>query len=267
MRSLNLPLPALSLMVLVAMSASCVTMESPHQETYYDTEYISENRSEPFTEVVPVREVITGEDILVPYISWSNASLSFKGIKHIWYYGFDLSDLPGHENEKIKISLGKQQFYEYTTISIFDMSPRGQLLQPPLISHEDKLAPSDIKREMIAMQGDTGTYNNWLNLANLKLNFAMFIGGRSDIWLNYEGPYTVEFSTKGAGNIAVIICGPTVPQNMRLNVTRTWTDNNVKYITVSGEHAVPYQLEKKVAKQRTVIQSRQAPFWELYFAK
>jgi hypothetical protein len=120
---------------------------------------------------------------------------------------------------------------------------------------------------MLIMQGDSSTFGNWLNMANFKLNFALFLGGRSDLWLNYEGPYTVEFSIKGGRDLAIIIGGPTVPQNMRFNVMRTWSDKTQQYITRTGERTVPYQIEKKVPKQRLVMLSRQVPFWEPYLPK
>jgi hypothetical protein len=253
--------------LLSAASASCMTVDTPGEETYYVTEYVTENRTEPFSEVVPVTTYISGEDVLTPYVSWSGAAFLFRGIKHVYYYGYDLSGLPLHESEKIKITFSKQQFYEYTAVSLFDMSPRGQILEPPLISASDTTPPPAIRREMLTMTGDTSTFDKWLDLANLKLNFALFLGGRSDLWLNYEGPYTTEFSIKGGRDLAVVICGPTVPQNMRFNVFRTWSDSAQQYITRTGEHSVPYQLEKKVPKKRTVIQSRQVPFWEPYLPK
>jgi len=253
--------------LLAVASASCVTIVTPGQETYYVTEYITENRSEPFSEVVPVNVAIAGEDILTPYISWSGAAFAFRGTRHVWYYGYDLSGLPLHDSEKFRVAFSKQQFYEYTAVSLFDMSARGQILEPPLISASDPTLPYGIRREMLTMQGDSSTFDKWLNLANLKLNFALFLGGRSDLWLNYEGPYSAEFSLKGGRDLAVIISGPTVPQNMRLNAFRTWTDNNQQYTTRTGERMVPYQIEKKVPKQRAVLQSRQAPFWEPYLPK
>ena len=253
--------------MLTITSASCVTVASTREETYYVTEYVTENRTESFSEVVPVSVVTPGEDVLAPCISWSNSVFRFNGIKHVWYYGFDLSGLPSHANEKIKLAFSKQQFYEYTAVSVFDMSARGQLLSPPLISTADEAPPAGIKREMLNMTGDSSTFDNWLNMANYKLNFARFIGGRSDLWLNDERPYTVEFSTRGVTDIAVIISGPSAPQNMRFNAMRSWTDSDIQNVTRSVERPVPYQLEKKVAKQRTVTQSRQAPFWELFLHK
>jgi len=267
MKFLNSHLPVIVAVILLTTSASCVTIVTNREETYYVTEYVTENRSESFSEIVPVAASISGEDVLTPYILWSGEAFTFRGIKHVWYYGYDLYGLPAHDSEKIRIAFNKQQFYEYTTVSVFDMAERGQVLAPPLISAADGAPPPGIKRSMLTMQGTSSTFDNWLNMANFKLNFALFLGGRSDLWLNYEGPYTVDFSTKGARDIAVIICGPTVPQNMRFSVMRTWSDNTLQYITRNGERIVAYQLEKKVPQQRSVTQSRQAPFWEPYLPK
>jgi hypothetical protein len=261
----RLLIPAAALVM--AASASCVTIVTPAEETYYVSEYVTENRSEPFTETVPVTTTVSGEDILTPYITWSGTAFMFKGTRNVWYYGYDLKGLPTHDSEKLKIAFSKQEFYEYAAVSLFDMTPRGQILAPPQVLPTDTPAPPNLIREMLTMKGETTTFDNWLNLANLKLNFALFLGGRSDLWLNYEGPYTAEFSLKNGRDLAVIVSGPSEPQNMRFNVMRTWSDNTQQYITRSGERMAPYQLEKKVPKQRAVMHSRQAPFWELYLPR
>jgi hypothetical protein len=251
----------------VVVVPSCITIDTPGKETYYVTEFVTENRSEPFSETVPVTTFISGEDVLAPDIAWSGEAFVFKGIKHVWYHGYDISGLKAHENEKIKVIFSKQQFFEYASIFIFDMSPRGQILSPPRISAADKAAPPDIMRDFLIMQGNSSTFDKWLNLANFKLNHALLLGSKSDLWLNYQGPYAMELDTKGATSIAIIVGGPSVPQNVRFNAMRTWSDSTVKYVTRSGERSVTYQIEKKVAMQREVTTSRQAPFWEPYLPK
>jgi hypothetical protein len=251
----------------MAALASCVTITSTSEETYYVTEYVTENRTEQYSEVVPVNVVASGEDILTPYINWGSPALVFQGLQNVSYFGYDLSDLPTHDTEKIKIAFGKQQYYEYTIVRVYDMSARGQVLGPPIIAPGDGFPPPGIKREILTMQGETSTFNNWLDMANWKLNYALLLGGKTDIWLNYDGPYTLEISRHGKNNIAVIISGASEPQNMRSNVFRSWVDSSTQYVTRSGERPVPYQLEKKTARQRAVLTSRQAPFWELFLPK
>lgn len=248
---------------LPAVFLSCISIPTSHEETYYITEYVTENRSEPFSEMVDMTAIITGEDILSPYISWGAEAFSFKSVKHVWYHGYDLSPLPAHDNETIKVMFSPQQYYEYTSVSIFNMAPRGQILAPPAILTTDEPPPSGFRKEILTMKGDSSTFQEWLDMANFKLNFALLLGGRSDLWLNYEGPCTVECNTRGAKDIAVIISGPTLPQNMRFNVVRTWSDNSTRQVMRTGQRSISYQLEKKTPLKRVIAGTRQAPFWEI----
>lgn len=249
---------------LPAFCLSCISIPTSHEETYYVTEYVTENRTEPFSEMVDVATTITGEDVLSPYISWGADAFAFKTVRHVWYHGYDLSALPSHESETIRVMFSPQQFYEYTAVSIFNMAPRGQILAPPAILTTDKPPPPGFRREILTMKGDSSTFQEWLDMANFKLNFALLLGGRSDLWLNYEGPCTVECNTRGARDIAVIISGPALPQNMRFSVTRTWSDTSRQQVMCTGERSVSYQVEKKVPHKRMVAGTRQAPFWEAF---
>ena len=252
---------------LMAFLMSCISIPTSYEETYYVTEFVTENRSEPFSEIVDVATTITGEDMLSPCISWGAAAFAFKAVKHVWYHGYDLSALPAHASETIKVMFSPQQFYEYTSVSIFNMAPRGQILAPPTILATDEPPPSGFRREILTMTGDSSTFQEWLDMANFKLNFALLLGGRSDLWLNYEGPCTVECNTRGARDIAVIISGPSRPQNMRFNVARTWSDTTNRQVMRTSERSVTYQVEKKTPRKRMVTGTRQAPFWEIFLPK
>jgi hypothetical protein len=248
-------------------AASCVPVQYPVKETYYETVLISENRTETYDETVAVVKTLSREEALMPYVVWSNPSLKFKGNKFIWYYGYKLPDSGTHTAEKIRIALYKQDYYEYAVISLFDMAPRGQVLQPPSISPSDPLQPPDVERTWITKDGDTTTLRDWLNLANIKFNFARFIGAQSDLWLNRGSAYDIEFDTRGARDIAVVIAAPTMPQNARFSAFLHWTDNITENVTGTMEHQVPYQVERRVEKQRTVYKIRQVPIWEILFNK
>ncbi len=171
-------------------AASCVPVEYPVKETYYETILVTENRTENYNETVPVVKTVSGEEALTPYVVWSNPSLKFKGNRFIWYYGYRLPDTGTHTGEKIRIVLYKQDYYEYAVISLFDMAPRGQVLQPPIIAISDPLQPPSVDWTWITKEGDTTTIGNWLNMANIKFNFAHFLGGQSDLWLNRESAYS-----------------------------------------------------------------------------
>ena len=248
-------------------AVSCVPVQYPVRETYYDTGFVTENRTETYDEIVPVVKTLSGEETLIPYVVWSNPSLKFKDNKFIWYYGYLLPDTRAHTEEKIRISLYKQDYYEYAVISLFDMAPRGQVLQPPFISPSDPPQPPAVGWTWITKEGDASTISNWLNTANIKFNFARFLGGQSDLWLNRGSAYSIEFDTRGARDIAVVISAPTIPQNARYSASLVWTDTVTENITRTVERRVPYQVERRIEKQRTAYETHQVPFWETLFSK
>jgi hypothetical protein len=245
-----------------ALFSSCVTVQSSIKEPYYVTEYTTENRTELYTETVPIVKSVPYEKVLQPYILWSNPQLIFNDHNSIWYYGYDLSGFPPREKQQIKLVFYKQQFYEYLAVSVFDMDPRGQVLAPPLISASDNISSIAAERNWITSNGDISTFSTWFKLANMKLDFAHFLGGRTDLFLNSATTYPVELDTRGSREIAVILYGPTDPQNCRFNTALAWSENIADYVTRTAERTVPVQIEHRVIKQKSVLQSRQVPFWE-----
>jgi len=241
---------------------ACLTVVTPTEETCTSTEYYSENRTETYLEKSAQATVMSGEDIITPCVAWSNGALKFKGHQRVWYYGYDLSLLQPHDREGLKIYLSQQQFYEYTILRVFDMTFVGHILPPPQISVTDAIPPSGIKREILTMGGDTSSLDNWLNLANVKLNRALFLGGKSDLWLNRETPQILELNIHDGRQVAIVISGPSVPQNVRFNTVRTWSDINNVYMEQTATRVTTYQLEKPVMRHLSVLQFRQVPFWE-----
>jgi len=248
-------------------AASCVPVPYPVSETYYATVLVTENRTETYDETVAVVKTVSGEEPLIPYVVWSNPSLKFKDNRFIWYYGYSLPGTDAHATEKIRITLLKQDYYEYAVISLFDMGPRGQVLQPPCISPSDPLQPPTVEWRWISKVGDSSTISNWLNTANIKFNFARFLGAQSDLWMNRDSTYSIDFDTRGARDIAVVIAAPTIAQNARYSASWIWTDNVTETVTRTMERQVPYQVERRIEKQRTVSKTRQVPFWETLFNK
>ena len=246
----------------LTLFSSCVTVQSSLEEPYYVTEYTTENRTELFTETVTLVKSVPHEQFLQSYILWSNPSLSFNDRKPIWYYGYDLSGFPAYEKQQIKLTFFKQQFYEYLAVSVFDMDPRGQISAPQSISASDNISSIVVERNWITSDKYISTFSTWFKLANMKLDFAHFLGGMTDLFLNRATTYPVELDTRGSREIAVIINGPTDPQNCRFSATLKWTENVTENVTRTAERSVPVQVEHRVIKQKSVLQSRQAPFWE-----
>ncbi len=256
---------AVGIIVSLLLSVSCVPVQYPVKETYYETVFVTENRTETYDETVAVVKTVSGEEPLIPYVVWSNPDLVFKGNKFIWYYGYLLPGAGIHAKEKIRIYLLKQEYYEYTAISVFDMSPRGQVLQPPIIAPSDPPKPPSVGWSWIVTEGDSSNISNWLNMANIKFNFARLLGAQSDLWMNRANAYSIDFDTRGARDIAVIISAPTVAQNARYSASLVWTDYLTENVTRTLQRQVPYLVEHRIEKQRTVYKTRQAPLWETLF--
>jgi hypothetical protein len=258
-------IPLMSILLLSAtFFSSCITVQTPTEEPYYVTEYTSENQTESHTETVPVTRTIQHEDVIQPYVIWSNPQLLFNKHKSIWYYGYDLSSYPIHEKEKIKITFFSQQFYEFLSVSAFDMDPRGQILAPPLMAASDNISLVPSQLTWITIQEDTSTYTTWLNSANVKLNFAHFLGGKINLFVNSSTTDPIELDTHRAKDVAVLIAGPTDPQNCRFNTTIVWTETVTENVTRTAERSVPVQTEHRVLKSKTTVQPRQVPFWDAF---
>jgi len=261
---------ALSLLLLVAAALpvpACVEVQYPQKETYYDTVYVTENRSEGLSETYPVTRIVSGQEQLTPYVIWSNPTLKFKGTPFVWYYGYRLPGNQTHEVEKVRISLYKQDYYENVAVSLFDMGPRGQVLQPPSISILDPVYTDTVQWNWLTYGGDisgsgTSPMGGWLNSANIKFNFARFLGGQADLWMNRGSPYYIDFDTRGARDIAVLFTGPTIPQNSRFSASLQWSDQVTDNLTRTVQRQVPLQVEQQVQKERTVIKKVQVPFWQ-----
>jgi len=239
------------LMLYSSLLASCVTFKSSSEEPYYVTEYTTENQTEVYTEIVPVEKSIRHEQALQPYILWSNPQLSFNNHQSLWYYGYDLSSFTTHDKQKLKITFYKQQFYEYVAVSVFDMHLRGQILSPPLIAASDNISAIAVRKDWITFKQPSSTYNTWLSLANMKLDFAHFLGGSTDLFMNKATASPVELDTRGSREIAMLINGPTDPQNCRFSVSLVWEELIMENVTRTSERSVPVQVEHKVLKQKT----------------
>ena len=264
----------LSLIILMATALpvlSCVAVQYPQKEAYYDTIFVTENRSEVFDETYAVTRIESGREQLTPYIVWSNPTLMFKGTPFVWYYGYRLPGMP-HDVEKIRISLYKQEYYENVAVSLFDMGPRGQVLQPPAISPQDPVYTTTVVWNWFTYSistsssdtssSGTSTISTWLNSANIKFNFARFLGGQADLWMNRERPYDIDFDLRGARDIAVLFTGPTTSQNTRFSASLVWSDRITDNVTRTVERQVPYQVEQRIQKERTINKTVLVPFWQ-----
>lgn len=255
-------LPLLILTAPAISALSCIPMQYPQKEIYYETVFVTENRTELVSETYPVTRTVSGQEQLTPYILWSSPSVMFKGTRFVWYYGYRLPGAQVHNIERIRISLYKQYYYENVAVSLFDMGARGQVLQPPLISSLDPVYSSTVQWDWFTYSTEAEAMNKWLNSANIKFNFARQLGGQADLWMNRWQPYDIEFDTRGARDIAVLFTGPTTPQNTRFSASLLWDDQVTENVTRTVERTVPYQVEQRIQSERTVTKTSLVPFWQ-----
>jgi hypothetical protein len=264
MRTASALLLSCGILLSTSLLASCVTVQSTSQEPYYETEYATENNTEPHSETVAVTREVTHEETIQPYMLWSNPQLLFNERRSIWYYGYNLPPDPPGKKQILRITFFRQQFYEYVAISVFDMDPRGQILAPPLISPSENVTTAVAQRKWISSKLDIATYKTWFNVTNLKLDWAHFLGGKNDMFLNSATAAPLEIEPRDSRQVAMIISGPTDPQNCRFAATRVWAETVTENITRTVERPVPVQTGHQVLKYRTSVQTRQVPFWESY---
>ncbi|MGA2367351.1 MAG: hypothetical protein ABSF74_02105 [Dehalococcoidia bacterium] len=246
----------LVLMTIVSIAAGCVDVNYPVKETYWENATVSENHSETYSDVIPVMRTISGEQLLTPYIVWSNPELGFNKLIHLWYYGYSL---PKHDESRVKILFLKPSYYEFVRVYVYDFGERGQILPPPLIS-----AAENVSYAAARLQG-IGSWNNWVNSADTKFTFARPLVGISDLWLNYEDNRIIEFDTHGSREIAIVINGPAVAQNCHFTATLTWSDNETENVTRTSDHLVTSNIQQPTEKTRTTFKTMQVPFWEMFF--
>jgi hypothetical protein len=259
-------LPAVPLLISTLLAAvlmpGCVDVKYPVTETYVENIPVTENRTASYDETATVTTTVSGEEQLVPYMAWSSPVLIFKGNKRVWYYGFRLPDPALHTSQRLSIYLHKPDYYEYSAISIFDMAPRGQVMQPLFIAPSDPQQPPPVAWSWLTKENNLTGYHDWMNLANIKFNYARFIGAQSDLWLNRYSGYSIEFDPRDSRDIAVVISAPTIAQNARFSAFLKWTDIMTENVTMLAERQVPFNTTRQVEKQRTIYKTRSVPFWE-----
>lgn len=276
-------------LLLLAFATSCISREYPVTSTYTETAYRTEYVTETYTENQTTVDSITGSYELQPFYTWYSQNIAFNGQTNFWYIAYDIPQSPPYDNLRLKVSIWKQLQYESASIRILDMTKGGQLTTPaPAIYGDTGLG--QVKWTWItasttgtlttssSSSGSTsdnasseatgivigGASTTWLDMANIQINQAKFLGGRTNLWSKPENPQVFELDAGKAQKIGIIICGPQNQWNARLTLQGTFTRNAVAHETVTGERQVAKEVPYEVEKQKTTYQARQVPFWEIF---
>jgi len=279
----------LLLLPLLALASSCISREYPVTSTYTETAYRTEYVTETYTENQTTVDSITGSYDLQPFYTWYSQNIAFNGQTNFWYLAYDIPQSPPYDNLRLKVSIWKQLQYESASIRILDMTKGGQLTTPaPAIYGDTGLG--QVKWTWItasttgtlttssSSSGSTsdnasseatgivigGASTTWLDMANIQINQAKFLGGRTNLWSRPENPQVFELDAGKAQKIGIIICGPQSQWNARVTLEGTFTRNAVSHKTVTRERQVAVQVPYEVEKQKTTYQAMQVPFWEIF---
>jgi hypothetical protein len=278
----------LALPLLVALSASCVTRQYPVTSTYEETAYRTEYVSETYTENETTVETQSGRYELPLYYSWYSQNIAFSGKTNVWYLAYDVPQTPPYDNIRLKVSVWKQPQYEAASVSLLDMTRGGHLSTPaPAVTGDSgekgqvkwtwitststgttitssSGSSTDGSSETSASVTTGGVSDSWVDAANIQLNQALFLGGRNYLWSKQEDPQIFELNAGAAQKIGAIICGPQNSWNARITVAATWSRDNISYHPVTRERKIEKRVPYTVQKQKTVYETRQAPFWEAF---
>ena len=251
----------LLILPLLAIFASCISRQYPVNSTYQETAYRTENISETYTENETAVETLSGQYELTPFYSWYSQNIAFSGKTNVSYIAYDIPQTPPYDNVRLIVSIWKQLQYEPATISVFDMTQGGHLSTPA------PATDGDTGKGQVTWTWITGSSSDsWLDAANTRINQALFLGGRNYLWSKQADPQIIELNAGRAQKIGVIISGPQNSWNSRITVAATWSSSTTSYQPVTKERKIEKQVPYTVQKQKTIYETRQAPFWEVLFS-
>ena len=233
------------------LQQACVVKEFPVTETYDDIEYKTEYQTESYAEVEKVVvEARKGRDILTPVVKWFN-SLYYSGYKPIrstYYYGYFIGPIQHSKSEvRVNLSRGVQQFEGL--VKVYDLSGIGQIPQQPtalswwgpVISQEQA---------------------QWVADINYILGGARVLG---EVYMGPGATDSITFDASGVVEFAILVNSHL--EHAISHVELRWTDETTEERVVTKQRQVPHQVPNKVTRQRTVMEAREVPFWELFLGQ
>lgn len=279
--------------LLLGFASSCISREYPVTSSYTETAYRTESVTEIYTENETTVDTVTNSYELQPYSTWYSQNIAFNGQTNFWYLAYEIPQSPPYDNLRLKVSIWKQLQYESASIRILDMTKGGQLTTPdpaiygdtglgrvnwtwitasssgtPVTASSSSGGTTDTTSESTSAESVTfntgGASITWLDTANIQINQARFLGGRTNLWSRSENPQVLELDAGKAQKIGIIVCGPQSQWNARITMEGTFTRNNVSYKTAVKERQAVKQVPYDVQKQKTTYQARQVPFWEIF---
>jgi len=246
-----------SMIICLAFTVSCVSKELPVTETYYETEYSTEYRTETYTETEDVViKTIDGKQEIYNNTGWFSNTLTFTGGEgsKTFYYRY-LIDTNKHTRSQVKIMVYPTT---YGYIGVYDFTGVGEINAPP--------TPTDLEPKAIVLQRD-----KWVGNLNYILSSRLLGSYKNSSWhfiwdVNADTAVLneISFDAKGIKEFAIFADTDNVIGSIG-SVELSWSDDMIEKRLVTKERQVPYEVPVQVEKQRTVMQTKKVPFWELFF--
>jgi hypothetical protein len=245
-------IPLFVLAICFISIVSCISKEMPVTETYYETEYKTEYKTETYTETEDV-VVHTSEDqtYLTPVSTWQT-NLYFKaggsGTGITYYYGYEIDTEHTTSQVKILVSSAAGGY-----IGVYNLTGVGQIP-----------AKQSYGAGILKAGGEPSLYpgeQEWLDNLNTILTDPkriLFFQSMSALSGN-----EIIFDSKGIKEFAIF--ANSWNQRAIQSVKLAWSDDTIEKRTATKERQVPYEMPYQVEKQRTVMQTKQVPFWEAIF--
>lgn len=243
----------ISMVVVISLisTTSCVAKKVPVTETYYETEYKTEYKTETYTET---EEVIVrtseGKTYLTPISKW-HAGIYFKAAgpnAGTYYYGYKIDDSEHTRSEvKIRVSSMAQGY-----IVVIDLTGVGQI--PSMPTTLAKWRERNPKTGELWM---TPKEQAWLD------NLNALLANPERILKSTELEGEISFDATGIKEFAIF--ANTWNVYAISSVHLIWSDDIIEKKAVTKERQVPYKVPVQIEKQRTVMQTKKVPLWEVIF--
>lgn len=258
----------LSFVVVLSLifTVSCVSKQVPVTETYYETEYKTEYKTETYTATEDVVvHTSEGETYLTPISKW-HASIYFtaekSGTGMTYFYGYEI-EAGKHTKGKIKITLSSMAkgyigVYNLTGMSRPPLFRTGWPGEGTVWAWLDPTQPNKWQEQIDPQTGETYYTSQWLGKVNAITSTAHPLSFRPmDTSLGNE----IIFDAKDIHEFAIL--ANTLNAQAISSVKLVWSDDIIEQQTITKERQVPYQVPVQIEKQRTVMQTKHVPFWEV----
>jgi hypothetical protein len=239
---------------LLIVNISCISKEMPVTETYYETEYRTEYKTEIYTTTEDVVVKTTeSKTYIYPILKWQTGlyfSRVGSGIGMSYYYGYEISAAE-HSTIKVEVSISQSALKQTGGIGIYDLTGLGQIPNAP--------ATTQMGTYKSGIYVPPPVIQEWLD----RVNSVLTNSTRTLSYLDTKtGADRIVFDAKGIKEFCIL--ANTWNAQPISSVQLVWADDIIEPRTVSKEKEVPYKVPYQVEKQRTVIQTKKIPFWEVW---